>query len=370
MADAVVSIPLAGQPFAVSVQAERGPGRPLALDRFLAGPENQLVEPVVRQLLGGKSGIFNPLVLYGPSGTGKSHLALGLATAWRASLPGRKVIHLPADDFAHDLANAIEMQAVDDLRTLLRSASLLVVEDLGRLLDKPAAQEELLHTLDAVVRCGGQVVITAHAAPVNLRGLLPGLQSRLVAGLCLPLSLPGPTARLEILKRLAALREVELAEPAARLLAEGLNGSVPELMGALVQLEVPARQEECSIDAPAIRKFLGQRDARRPQITRITSLTARHFSIPVKELRGPSRRRAVVHARDVAMHLSRLLTGHSLEQIGRYFGGRDHTTVMHGCQKAAELAKTDSAIRHTVELLCQQIELVSGTNVNRAKTVG
>ena len=324
---------------------------------FLAGPENQLLEPAIHDVLQRRPALYNPLVLHGPSGTGKSHLARGLLAAWRDRFPPASVVYTAAVDFARELADAIETQAVVDLRAKYRTANLLVFEDVGRLADKPAAQVELIHTIDAVMQEGGQVVVTAAVPPGELRDLAPALQSRLLAGLAVALSPPGAAARLAVVRQLAALREIELAEPVAQALAEGLGGTVPELLGALVQLDVPARLDGKSIDAEAVQLYLAKRNgARQPQLADIAIAAARYFSLKLSDLRGPSRRRPVVAARDVAMYLARSLMRASLERIGRYFGGRDHTTVMHACRKTGSLLKTDPLIRQAVEQLQQKLQ--------------
>ena len=161
----------------------RGARRPHPLGGFFAGAENYLVGPAIEGVLHQRVAAYNPLVLHGPSGTGKSHLARGMADAWTETSPQAAVVYTTAVDFARELADAIETQAVVDLRRRYRSAGLLVFEEAGRLADKPAAQAELIHTLDAILRKGGQVVVTASAQPTELRGLLPAVQSQAVGGL-------------------------------------------------------------------------------------------------------------------------------------------------------------------------------------------
>ena len=139
---------------------------------------------------------------------------------------------------------------------------------MGRLAEKAAAQVELIHTLDAVLQEGGQAVVTASAPPAELKGLMPGLQSRLVAGLVLPLSPPGAGARLAILRQLARLRDIALSDSAAQLLADGLVGTTPELLGALLQLHVPASEEGKPIDAAAVRGYLASRNGRESRESR------------------------------------------------------------------------------------------------------
>jgi len=160
------------------------------------------------------------------------------------------------------------------------------------------------------------------------------LRSRLVSGLTVPLVPPSLDTRLAILERLAAARDLKLGHPVLRAIAEGIRGSVRELIGTLVHLEMVSRTEGSPLDMDHVRDYLQQRSASRPARVRdIAAATARHFALRVAELRSPSRRRAVVRARGVAMYLTRRLTEESLEQIGHYFGGRDHTTVLHGCRK-------------------------------------
>ena len=187
MADAIVTIPLPGQPMARQAGSEDDHNGRAVVGHFFAGPENQLLEPAIHGVLQRRPALYNPLVLHGPSGTGKSHLARGLLAAWRDRFPPASVVYTTAVDFARELADAIETQAVADLQSRYRTACLLVFEDVGRLADKPAAQVELIHTIDAVMQEGGQVVVTAAVSPGELRNLMPALQSRLLAGLAVAL---------------------------------------------------------------------------------------------------------------------------------------------------------------------------------------
>jgi chromosomal replication initiator protein len=276
----------------------------------------------------------------------------GIAATWKTNYPQTRVVYTTAVDFAREMGDAFEAQSVEDFRAIYRGAALAVFEDLGELAAKPAAQEELICTLDAILQRGGQVLATAPAAPQEIGGLAMALQSRLAAGLCLPLVPPGPDTRWAILQRWSALREIDLADSVLKLLAEGLAGTVPELLGAMLQLEVPARQDGRSIDVRQIREFLSRRDeALRPKLRDIAALTARHFSLRLVDLRGASRRRPVVTARDVAIYLCRQLTRESLSRIGEYFGGRDHTTVLHACRKTEEQMEIDPAIQQAIDQL-------------------
>lgn len=373
MTNGVVTIPLPGQPLNDGESSpdddRKSAARGAPKDRvgsgsmeFIVGPENRLVEPAVVGILSRRLTPFNPLVLYGASGTGKSHLARGIAGTWKANFPHNRVVCTTAVDFAREMNDAFDAQSVEDFRARYRGAALAVFEDVSELAADSrrgccrAVQEELICTLDTIIQRGGQVLATMAAAPHEVGGLAPALQSRLAAGLCLPLALPGPDARRAILQRWTALREFHVADSILKLLAEGLAGTVPELLGAMLQLELPARQEGRRVDARRVREFLAQRDeALRPKLRDIAALTARHFSLRLADLRGTSRRRPVVAARDVAIYVCRQLTGESLGRIGDYFGGRDHTTVLHACRKTEEQMEADPAIRQAIDQLHRRL---------------
>lgn len=363
---------------------EKSP-RSTRLREFIAGAENRLAVDAIQHLLAATSNTpgnpasldnasldnaaddtprtspqadYNPWVLYGMSGTGKSHLARGLAAEWSRRRPTETVTCLTATEFAGQYVDAIEARAVDDWRARLRQPGLFVLEDVGQLVTRGAAQAELAQTLDALVDCGAVVVVTSRVAPSDLAGLTPRLRSRLTAGLALGLAPPGVDARAAIIEQLADSRTLALSKSAARLLAEGLAGGVPELAGALAHLEQRAGGANRCIDDAFVRHYLTERDApRKANLQGIAARTARYFALRVADLQSPSRRRAVVVPRNVAMYLARQLTGKSLKQIGDYFGGRDHTTVLHGCRKAEDLIQTDPGTRHAIVELRQGLAM-------------
>lgn len=196
------------------------------------------------------------------------------------------------------------------------------------------------------------MIVTAAAAPNTMTGMLPALQSRLSAGLTIPLTPPEPDTRLAIINRLAELRKIDLPDRVARTLAEGLSGTVPELAGALTQLEVPARRDSRGISLKSVRSLLASRSSQsKPSVHAIALATARHFGLKLSDLRSNSRQRSVVAARDMAVYLIRNMIKCSFDEIGRYFGGRDHATIMHGWCKIEKLLDTDPTVHHELEEL-------------------
>ncbi len=357
MIDTVVEIPIPGRWIPPEDGRASSPEDKRTERNFLVGPENRLVRAAMECLLGGAECVYNPLTLVGPPGSGKSHLAAGLVAVWRERFGPRSAMYIPAVDFARQWTDATETHATADFQNRYRRVKLLAVDDADLLASKPAAQEELIHTLDALTLESGQVVLTCSAPPQAAQGLTPRLQSRILAGLVVPLAFPAPGTRLAALRQLASLRRLDLPEEAAAALADGLSGPLAEVWSAVLALELSARVDGGAITIRQVRQWLADRDAgRAPALRDIAAATARHFSLKVRDLRSASRRRAVVLARDVAMYLARLLTGKSFEQIGKYFNGRDHSTVSHGCSKTADLLEVDPVLRSLVDQVRQEFQ--------------
>jgi chromosomal replication initiator protein len=318
---------------------------------FLAGPENRLLGVAIAALLDERQPRYNPLVIHGPSGAGKTHLARGLA-AKRSSgecPESQPVVFTTCADFARLLADAIDGRATSPFRERYRGASLLILDDLTALATKRVAQQELIHTLDAVIDGGGQGVITSRTPPDRITTLLPALQSRLAAGLTVSLVLPEAAARLALIERFASSRRTALPFPAARTLADGLPATAAELSGALMQLHWQASRDGSSIDAARVRRFLADCQLRlRPSLRTIVATTAKYYGLRMGDLTGPSRRRGIAQGRAAAMYLARDLTGKSLTELGTYFGRRDHTTVLHSVRLMESRLTSDPATKRAI----------------------
>lgn len=359
----VFSIPLAGN-FAVADVSPPGAREPISRLDFIAGPENRLAALAVDSLFDGPHLRFNPLVIVGPSGTGKTHLVRGIVERWisRDEKSAGGVLYFNGSDFANQLKAAIDADAVRQFQSHVRSAALLVIDDLTQLQSRRPAQQELISTLDAIIDHGGQIVAASRTPPERISNFPAALRSRLVAGLVVPLVAPAAATRLALVERLAQSRSIPIVPSAARALADGLNVTAPELLGALMELDMRSRLslagdvEESTadiaprtIDSRAVRQWLAERRLQcQPSLGTIARVAAKHFGLRVAQLLSPSRQRAVVQARGVAMYLGRQLTAKSLEQLGKHFGGRDHTTVLHSYRSIEERLRSDPAIRRAV----------------------
>jgi chromosomal replication initiator protein len=352
------------------------------LPGLISGPEHAVLVRAVLDFCGGASNDnvaysaaaapYNPLVLYGPPGVGKSAVVRGVVqkTAERLARltpdndPNRQIVQFCGAEFARAYAAAVTARRVPAWRESIRQASLLVVEDLAPLAEKIAAQSELIHTIDAIVNAGGQILVTSRLPIAGIAKLLPGLASRLSGGLCLAVPMPEAATRAALLLDFAAARGVRLQPGAARMLAEKQLLTAPELSGALNELVASLAAAKASkrpsrgigklgpfaeIDVATVRAHLKNCPERnRVTLSDVARKAARYYGLKVADLRGASRRQSVVTARNLAMHIARQLTGESLSSVGAYFGGRDHTTVMHGCQRAQELVASDPQVRQAV----------------------
>ncbi len=322
----------------------------VALPCFVAGPENRLATVAIERLLAADQGAaaspcFNPLVLTGPTGSGKSHLARGIARHFHQdfshpSLGGNAVEYFSALDFARQLRSAREDGELELFRERLSNLSLLIIEDLQRLPQRAFIQRELRDTIDVLVAADRTVLLTAQQSPATMMKLEAGLRDRLAAGLTVQLRPPGIEARQEILQLVAASRDVGINSDQLAVLAKKIDGPAPQLLRALAELELAKSTGE------------DLTDLRQPiQLNQLIAVVARYYSLTQAALRSPTRRKSLVHARSVVIHLARKLTNLSYAQIGHGLGGRDHSTIMHAHRNMQRLLADDPATQQAVDQL-------------------
>lgn len=311
---------------------------------FVAGPENRLATLAVSRLLQGETlcadgHLFNPLVLTGPSGSGKSHLAWGVVRRWESLLGADSIAYFTAADFARQLQAAREENVLGVFRDRLLGVQLFVLEDLQKLSHRTSVQRELRDAIDGILEAGGLVLIAAHVSPATLSHLELGLRDRLTAGLIVPIRSPELAARREILTLAADARRVDV--PASRLqqIAQTIDGPAPRLFQALAQCDLAADQrlEPASTAQKAVR------------LKQVVSVVARYHSVTQAALCSNSRRKSLVQARGVVVHLARTLTDLSYAQIGRALGGRDHSTIMHAARTIRGSLANDTATQQTID---------------------
>lgn len=319
---------------------------------LIFGSEHQLVvtsfEHIYSALLAGAAPPYNPVQLRGAHGVGKTHLVRALCDSLRPSLGKASVLYVRAAEYAQEWIEAIDADDVSAWRERHRSAQLFILDDLEHLAGKELAQDELVRTLDFLVAEQRQVVIVSHTTHGHAQGLCDRLIARLAAGLTLRMPLPELPAREAILRDAAQAKGARVTSDAIRHLAVALRVAPPTLLGAITYLHTAGAGAE--IDAAAAAAYLEQRGgSRNIGLRDIAVAAARHFAVPLSQLRGNSRRKSIVAARGTAMWLARRITGASLEHIGDYFGGRDHTTVLHACRRTEALTAGDRETRRAVD---------------------
>lgn len=332
-------------------------------DKFFCGPENQfLLELFLPASVKGLAS-RSPIVLYGASGVGKSALAYTLAQRFLGLTTDRaRLMQTSGTDFARHFIQAIEADDVEHFRRRHRGSRLLLIDELQGLEGKPAVQEELLRTLDELEQQQRVVIFTSSALPMKLRGLSAGLISRLSAGWSIEVHPPGGAARAQLIMHLAQKESLPCGpEQAEWMTAHIGNGTTCAQLRSLL-LQVAHQQRACpEADAAALwQQVLDQHRADLcPSLSEIAKATARQFRLRLADLRGESRQANMVKARGLAMLLARQQTGMSLQQIGDYFGGRDHTTVLHAVRKLEGNLASDSGLRSHLESLRQRLGITT-----------
>ena len=330
-------------------------------DGFVVGKPNEFAYACARRVaeLPSSPG-FNPLFLYGGVGLGKTHLMH--AIAWeltnRTSNPV-SVAYMSAEKFMYRFIAAIRSQSTMEFKENLRSVDVLMIDDLQFLIGKDNTQEEFFHTFNYLVEQGKQIVVSADKSPSDLNGLEHRLRTRLGCGMVADLHSTTYELRLSILEAKASRAEVTVPAKVLEFLAHKITSNVRELEGALNRLVAHAnlfgRPVTLESTHEVLHDILKSHD-RRVTIEEIQKKVAEHFSIRLTDMSSARRARAVARPRQVAMYLAKQLTSRSLPEIGRKFGNRDHTTVMHAVSRVTELMERDGTFAEDVELLRRLLE--------------
>jgi chromosomal replication initiator protein len=360
MLDYVTELPLPGRVLAPPGATPRVTDARERLPAFVAGPENRLVAGAIGELVESASldgeriatrqFVPSVLVLFGASGTGKSHLAYGVVRHWQTQLGDESARYTTAADFRHLLNDAVRRQAEVAFREEFRGRQLLAIDDLQHLPAGDFAWQELRYTLDDYDDRGGTVIVTANEAIPQLANVPADIRGRLAAGLALELAPPGDEARLRILRHAATALRQPLSDEAAERLARGLDGTANGLFQALFELFAPAQGRPAN-DALRAERLLAARAARRPSLREIVAVVARQQGVPQAQLKSGSRQQSIVMARGIIVFLARELANISYDEIGRALGGRDHTTIIHSYRKIDGLRKRDVQTQQTLEQL-------------------
>lgn len=333
--------------------------RRFTFDKFVVGKPNEFAYAAARRVAEAEAVPFNPLFLYGGVGLGKTHLMHAIAWHIREMRPDRSVIYLSAEKFMYRFIRALREQNTVDFKEQFRSVDVLMIDDVQFISGKDSTQEEFFHTFNSLVDQGRQIVISADKSPSDLEGMEERLISRLNCGLVADIHATTYELRVGILQAKAEQMAVSVPPKVMEFLAHKITANVRELEGALNRViahsQLIGRDITLETTQEVLHDLLRAHD-RRVTIEEIQKRVAAHFNVRVSDMHSARRARSVARPRQVAMYLAKQLTSRSLPEIGRKFGGRDHTTVMHAVKKVDELREQDSSFNEDVELLRRMLE--------------
>jgi chromosomal replication initiator protein len=335
-----------------------------SFDTFVVGKPNELAHAAARRVAEGGPVTFNPLFLYGGVGLGKTHLMHAIAQELRARQPELNVLYLSAEQFMYRFVQALRDRKMMDFKEIFRSVDVLMVDDVQFIAGKDSTQEEFFHTFNALVDQHKQIIISADRAPGEIKDLEERVKSRLQCGLVVDLHPTDYELRLGILQtkveaQRATYPGLEVEDGVLEFMAHRITQNVRVLEGALTRLfafaSLVGREINMELAQDCLADVLRESE-RKITVEEIQRKVSDHYNIRLSDMIGPKRLRSYARPRQVAMYLCKQMTTRSLPEIGRRFGGRDHTTVMHGVRRIEELKQSDGQIAEDVELLSRALK--------------
>ncbi len=343
------------------------PDRPGALyesdaftfETYVVGPSNKLAYAAAKAVAERPAENYNPLFIYGDSGLGKTHLLYAIAHQVMRKDENAKIVYIKGDDFTVELVNAIREGKNPEFREKYRQASLLLVDDIQFIAGKQQTQEEFFHTFNALYEAGKQIVLTSDRPPREMTLLQDRLRGRFEWGLMVDVTPPDFETRIAIIKTKAALLGVQLPDEITDYIAENVTANVRQIEGTLNKIlayrDLLGDQVDEQAVSRAVQDMLRKSNEYIPSPSVIISYICKYFNLEEDVIRGQSRSRDIVNARQIAMYLIRRMTGLSLDVIGKEFDGRDHTTVLHSLRKTEKQMQTDPSFAELVKSITTNI---------------
>ena len=327
-------------------------------ENFVLGKSNELAFAATKQVAQNPGTVYNPLLLYGSTGLGKTHLIHAAGRFIAHTNKNARVIYVHSEKFVSEMIQALRRDSIDEFKKRYRSADTLLIDDIQFFAGKDRSQEEFFHTFNTLLESRQQIILTCDRYPKEVDGIEARLRSRFGWGLTVAIEPPDFETRVAILQSKATERGLELDDSVTFLIAKRIRSNVRDLEGALNSLIANARFSGKEIDLDytqeILRDVLAVHD-RLITIENIQKLVADFYQLRVADLLSKRRTRSVARPRQMAMYLSKQLTEHSLPEIGNAFGGRDHTTVLHACRKIESLCETDGRIREEHSRLMREL---------------
>ena len=328
-------------------------------DNFIVGKPNELAYAAAQRVAQSEVVSFNPLFLYGGVGLGKTHLMHAVAWNIKKRNPKKNVVYLTAEKFMYQFIKALRFKNIMSFKEQFRSVDVLMIDDVQFIIGKDNTQEEFFHTFNTLIDKKRQIIISADKSPADLDGLEDRLKSRLGWGLVADIHPLTYELRLGILQAKAEQKSLELKQEVMEFLANKITNNVREMEGALNRLAVHASIQDSEISVDLVKdvlKDLLRTNSRKITIDEIQKKVVEHYNIKLSDMHSPRRSRSVARPRQVAMYLAKSITTRSLPEIGRKFGGRDHTTVIHAIKTIEEIMVNDPNLAEDIELLTRILQ--------------
>ncbi|MEM1107618.1 MAG: chromosomal replication initiator protein DnaA [Planctomycetota bacterium] len=335
-----------------------------SFDHFISGPNNQLAYAAAVAVANQPGTAYNPLFIHGGVGLGKTHLLQAICQSILTQNPRTQILYVSCDAFMNQFIACVQAGKMEEFRTHYRHVDLLVIDDIHFLSERERSQEEFFHTFNELYQSNRQIVLSSDAAPHEIPHLEERLVSRFQWGLVAPVSRPSYETRVAIVKAKAKMRGFELPEAVVELVAQRRETNARELEGAIKALQAQQMIEKRPVDLTMARQALGEpavpAQANQTTLQHIVDAVTRFYNVKLSDLQSRRRFKSIVEPRQICMYLARERTRFSLEEIGGFFGGRDHTTVMHSVTVVETRLQTEDQFPAQIKRLLEEIDRATG----------
>ena len=332
--------------------------RDYTFENFVLGPANRLPHAASLAVVEAPASAYNPLFVHGAVGLGKTHLLQAICRELLRRYSTMRILYLSCETFVNHFISAVESGKFDAFRYKYRHADVLVIDDIHFLANKERTQEEFFHTFNTLYQANKQIVLSSDSGPREIPSLEERLVSRFKWGLVAKIDPPEFETRVAILQKKAKLRGIEIPEDVTNYVAENIQSNIRELEGAIIRLvgytSLANRPLNLDLAKEVLRDWIPVRKTATVEV--IIKAVTEHFGVRLSDLQSKKRSRSITFPRQVCMYLARSLTDHSLEEIGGYFGGRDHTTVLHADNKIRKALAKDRRLKATLQTITDQVQ--------------